>query len=86
MIQHPIRELDVWTYSSPEHGWIAQFENGRQFPIQFRGWSEAEVMHKAEAFREDTIAKHEAKYVARKIATEKAKAKRLAKQHAKECI
>ena len=68
MIKHPIRDLEIRAFSNPEHGWVAQFGDGRAFPIIFRAQSETRVRSKADLFRVDVINKHEAAYIARKKA------------------
>ena len=80
MIEHPIRKLDVRTYSSPVHGCIAQFGDGRAFPIIFRAPTVIDVLEKAELFRQEVLEKHEATYIARKKAGEAAKARAAAKK------
>lgn len=82
-MKHPIRDLEIRTYSNPDYGWVAQFGDGRAFPIIFRGESEAEVDSKASGFRYDVVKKYEAAYIARKKQGEQAKARAAAKKAAK---
>ena len=82
MIEHPIRKLDIRSFSNPKHGWIAQFGDGRAFPVVFRGNSEGEVYTKATDFRQGVIDKHEATYISRKRMSEASKARAAAKKKA----
>jgi hypothetical protein len=86
MTDHPIRaeQINTWWSSDIDmrlsgHEWIAKFGLGRNFPIFFTGSSRSEVIAKAEAFRADVIAKHEAAYSARVGALQAARAARSAK-------
>lgn len=83
-MQHPIRELEIVSYrrsGQPEIGpeWIARFSPDKGWPILFQGDSQDEVISKAEAFREETIAKNEAAYIKRQEALVKARAAKKAK-------
>ncbi|WP_158877013.1 hypothetical protein [Antarcticirhabdus aurantiaca] len=73
MSHHPIRDLEIWHYTG-EHGALAFFGDGRAFPTYFRGQDAEEAISKAEAFRAETIARHEQSFIARSEASEKAKA------------
>lgn len=86
MIVHPIRKLAINVWQAPagqgSPRWIALFGQGDAFPIRFTGETESDVRARAEAFRADTIAKHEASYVARQEAAQKARAARAKKEAA----
>lgn len=77
MTGHPIRNepVNVWSAPFGQNGpkWIAMFGEGRVFPIYFAGETEAAVRNKAEEFRADVIARHEATYLARVEAMRKAR-------------
>lgn len=81
---HPIRDQIVNVWQAPEGQdsprWIALFGDGNAFPIRFSAETERAVRDKAEAFRSDVVGKHEATYLARLAAMEKA---RLAKKPGK---
>lgn len=75
---HPIRDLDVTAYQRSEKSgvgpkWLARFYGAQNWPILFQGETEDEVVQKAEIFRSETIAKHEAAFVARQEALAKAR-------------
>lgn len=78
-MQHPIRALEIVAYRRSEQSeigpaWISRFSPDKGWPILFQGASEDEVIGKAEAFRSETIAKHEAAYIKRQEALQKARA------------
>jgi hypothetical protein len=85
-VTHPIRaqRINVWQ-APPGQGsprWIALFGDGSAFPIRFTGETESDVRARAEAFRSDVCAKHEAAYEARLLAMEKARSAKQAKMGA----
>jgi hypothetical protein len=83
MTVHPIRLQPINVWRAPEHqdspSWIALFGDGSAFPIRFSGSTEDDVRGKAEAFRDDVIAKNEAVFQSRVAAIEKGRATRKAK-------
>jgi hypothetical protein len=72
-LHHPIRDLKINAYCG-EREWIALLGNGNGFPF-FRAKTRSAVIAKAEAFKAETIAKHEAGFIARQAAAEKARLK-----------
>lgn len=78
MSGHPIRSyaINVWQAPAGQGSprWIALFGDGSVFPIRFTGETESDVRARAEAFRADVIARHEAAYQTRLAAVEKARA------------
>lgn len=82
-MHHPIRDhaVNVWQAPEGQAGpkWIALFGDGYAFPIRFSADTEADVRNKAETFRAETVAKHEATYLARLAAVEKARTAKKAK-------
>lgn len=77
MTGHPIRRQQVNVWQAPagqgSPRWIALFGDGSAFPIRFTGETESDVRARAEAFRADAIARHEAAYLTRLAAVEKAR-------------
>lgn len=83
---HPIRRqtVNVWQ-APPGQGsprWIAMFGDGNAYPIRFSGETESDVRARAEAFRQDVIAKHEAAVLARQAVSERARERAAAKKGA----
>lgn len=73
--KHPIRKQTVRVFKEVGADfYLARFGTGREFPIIFSGANEHEARQAAEDFRADTLEKHEAAYVARQVALEKARA------------
>lgn len=83
MTGHPIRDrkINVWQAPAGQGSprWIALFGDGSTFPIRFSGETESDVRARAEAFRADVLARHEAKYLMRLSAVENARLARKAK-------
>ena len=86
MNEHPLRNapLHVWKpYNTTSYinnaPFIARFAPYSTWLIFFEGSTYEEVVSKAEAWRSETVAKHESAYLARLKAREAAKAKAKAK-------
>jgi hypothetical protein len=83
MTEHPIRahRVNVWQAPAGQGSprWIALFGDGEAFPIRFSGETESDVRARAEAFRTDVIAKHEAGYITRMEALAASRAVRKAR-------
>ena len=80
--QHPIRSAEVHVFEGVglAHGRsIARFWPYGKYPVFFTGATAAEAEAQAEAFRTETIAKHEAAFAIRAEARAKARAARKAK-------
>ena len=79
---HPIREQRIHVWMRLTHGkcYRAFIGDGRAFPIFFDGATFEEAEARAEAFRADVIAKHEAAFSARKVALEQAREARARKK------
>lgn len=81
MTHHPFRDLEVHAFEgvgSAAGRAVARFYPYDAVPMIFTGASVDEVTDKAEAFRAETIEKHEASFIARTEALEKARAARKA--------
>lgn len=81
--QHPIRDADLHVFAgigAAEGRYIARFHPYDTYPIFFSGRSAEGAEGCAEAFRAETIAKHEGAFVSRQVARAKARAAREAKK------
>lgn len=78
--QHPIRSLPILVYTGRDDS-IALIGDGLRFSFPyFRGATDDEARGKAEKFVNETIASHEAGFVRRAEAAEKARASRAKKE------
>lgn len=83
MTHHPFRDAALHVYQgigAAEGRFVAMFHPYSGYPIRFSGSTADEVVAKAEAFRDDAIAKHEASFIARSEALAKAREAREAKK------
>lgn len=83
--RHPMRKARLCVYqqvSGDGPAFVAHFEPMKTYPMQFRGDTQEHVKQRAEDFRADAIAKHEAAYVTRQEALAKAREARKAKEAA----
>lgn len=75
---HPIRDYPIRVYFCEEaeepHRFRAVFGSGRDFPIYFDAPDFHSAHARAETFREETILKHEAAFLARMQNVAKARA------------
>ncbi|KRW94306.1 hypothetical protein [Paracoccus sp. MKU1] len=79
---HPFRDLEIHVFvgvGAAEGRAVARFHPYDAVPMLFIGSSPEDVIGKAEAFRQETIDKHEAVYVERVERAAKARAARLVK-------
>lgn len=85
--QHPFRAAALHTFMRDDEQsggvlWIARFYPYDVYPIFFHGSTREEAEAAANAFREEQVAKHEAKYIALAKAREARAAARAAKEAA----
>ncbi len=86
--RHPMRSVEIHTFSRSgpsETGaaWRAQFYPYDTYPLVFNGNTEADVIARAETFRDEVVATNEAAYITRRENSAKATAAALAKRMAK---
>lgn len=85
---HPIRDQEVLVYycadAAEPYRYRAVFGTSREFPIFFDAGDFHSARARAEAFREEVIAKNEAAFLARENALVKARAARAQKAEGRE--
>lgn len=85
--QHPIRSAEVHVFEGiglAKGRCIARFWPYGKYPVYFTAATPAEAEAQAEAFRSETIAKHEAAFAARAEARAKARASKAEKKGAQQ--
>ena len=81
MTHHPFRDAEVRVFKRIDADeFIARFKPYDTYPVFWTGTTEAEARERAETFRADAIAKHEADFIARAQAAAKAKETRAKKK------
>ena len=74
MTHHPFRDAELCVFKRIDADeFVARFKPYDTYPVFWTGATEAEARERAEAFRADAIAKHEADFIARAEAAAKAK-------------
>ena len=80
---HPMRDAEILVYEKVEGGagsaFIALLNRGKDCPVFFRHSTKRGAIKAADDFRNEAVAKHEAAYQRRKLASEKARAAKAAK-------
>tara|TARA_R110000868_G_scaffold42850_4_gene144540 strand:- start:479 stop:748 length:270 start_codon:yes stop_codon:yes gene_type:complete len=89
MTHHPFRDAALHMFERQDSldggaAWIARFHPYDTYPVFFSGSTESAARAQAEAFRADAVAKHEASFINRQAAIEKARQTRQAKKEAAE--
>ncbi len=88
MTHHPFRAAPLHVFERIFDGdmsgyaFIAQFHPYKTYPVFFPGATEEAARVSAETFRDETVAKYEAQFIARQEAIEKARLTREAKKEA----